>query len=161
MEDDSYMEYVNFHNLEIEHRMLSVDFEDAVEELVRLSCVLYLNTVLVRGYPVDSAIIQNVLKVHKSILEESLYVRVQGYEDLVSRWAGFEDVLLWVLFIGGYCSYAQTDQEFFGAAFITTAAQLGLETVEQAQNFLSRFFFVNRVHAQKLVEMYRMEGEQK
>ncbi|KAH7385616.1 hypothetical protein BKA66DRAFT_461635 [Pyrenochaeta sp. MPI-SDFR-AT-0127] len=160
VDDDSYMEYVNFHNLEIEHRMLSVRFEGEIEQAVRLSCILYLNTVLVRGYPVDSAIIQNVLRALVKLLGILLDTCGKRHEYLVSLWAGFEDVLLWVLFIGVYCSHARKDRDTFRAAFLLTANQLGLATIMQAKDLLSGFFFVNRVHAQKLEETFHSEMEQ-
>ncbi|OAL50668.1 hypothetical protein IQ07DRAFT_680035 [Pyrenochaeta sp. DS3sAY3a] len=154
VEDDSYMEYVNWRNLEIEHRVLSIKSGDVVVGVARLACLLYINTVLVRGYPIDSAIIQNVLKAFKEKLEGSLQESRHNEDDHVSPWLGFEDVLLWLAVVGSYCSHAMADREYFADIFRSTAESLCIESVEQARASLTGFLFVERVHGVKLSNLY-------
>lgn len=154
VEDDSYMEYVNWRNLEIEHRVLSIKSGDVVVEVVRLACLLYINTVLVRGYPIDSAIIQNVLKAFKETLEDSLQESRHNEDDHVSPWLGLEDVMLWLVFVGSYCSHTMADREYFTDIFRNTAGSLCIESVEQVRVSLAGFLFVERVHGEKLRNLY-------
>lgn len=160
MEDDSYMEYVNWRNLEIEHRILSIKLGDPVIDVMRLTCLLYVNTVLARGYPVDSAVIQNLMKVYRNKVEEPEDAQVHHDEGFLSPWAGFEDVLLWIYFIGAYCSHTMTDRAFFESAFRDTARLLNKRTIEEAQELLSGFLFAERVYAGKLKDLYGSRVQQ-
>ncbi|KAF2120886.1 hypothetical protein BDV96DRAFT_641538 [Lophiotrema nucula] len=105
-ETDAYYEYINDHNLWIEHRLLSYTSSNMREECVRVACILYCNIALIRGYPMEAALVHNTLVVLKRALE--------NYEE---GWKGVEEVRLWVLLIGAYASRGQEDEGFFVIAF--------------------------------------------
>lgn len=155
-EDDSYMEYVNWRNLEIEHRTLSISFEEDMTESIRLACLLYGNTVLIRGYPLNSAVIQTILRAFKQRLEGCLRFE-SGASDMTEPiWTQYADTLLWLSFMGAFCSYILDDQSYFERLFKGTTALLGLHTIRQAHDTLSGFLFVDRVYSQKLVALYNL-----
>lgn len=155
-EDDSYMEYVNWRNLEIEHRTLSISFEEDMAESIRLACLLYGNTVLIRGYPVNSAVIQNILRTFRQRIENSLRFESGALSKSKSSWPKYANALLWLSFMGAFCAYITDDRSYFKRLFKEISVLLDLKTIRQAQNILSGFLFVDRVYLQRLAALYNL-----
>lgn len=145
-EDDSYYEYINAQNLSVEHSLLSYDPENLQEECVRLTCILYINTCLVRGFPISAAIIQNVVSRLRDVLKKSLKT---------DDWRSHEDILFWVLFIGAYCTERGTEDEVLVKALDNAVAFLGLSSLGDAKALLSTFFYVERIYGGKAKEMWK------
>ena len=145
-EDDSYYEYINAQNLSVEHRLLSYSPQNLREECVRLTCILYINTCLVRGFPISAAIIQNVVFRLRNVLKKSLET---------DDWQTHEDVLFWVLFIGVYCTERGTEDEILVKALDDAVALLGLGSLEDAKALLSTFFYVERIYGVKAKEIWK------
>jgi hypothetical protein len=145
-EDDSYYEYINAQNLSVEHRLLLYNPQNLREECVRLTCILYINTCLVRGFPISAAIIQNVVSRLRDSLKESLKT---------NDWQTHEDVLFWILFVGAYCTERGTEDEVLAKALDNAVALLGLGSLEDAKALLSTFFYVERIYGIKAKEMWK------
>ena len=107
-DDDTYLEYLTHQNMYIEYCLLVHTTSNVIEEACRLTCLLYSQTGLVRGYPNESAVIQFTLRPLKTLLQGS----VLGF-----AWAGFEEVQAWVAFMGAWCSVQQEDLAFFAELF--------------------------------------------
>jgi hypothetical protein len=143
-EDDSYHEYINAQNLSIEHRLLSYEPGNSREECVRLACILYVNTCLVRGFPISAAIIQNIVSRLRDVLQTSLET---------DDWQTHENVLFWVLFVCAYCTEKGTEEKVLVEALDDAVAIIGLTSVEDAKAVLSTFFYVERIYGNKVKEM--------
>jgi len=167
-DDDSYHEYANYRNLSIEHRLLeyqgerfesvlpqNFSIEDSVEHCCLLVLLLYVNTSLWRGYPASSAIIHNMVRRLKEVLETVIGSEVA----FKATWTAHCDLFIWVLFTGAYCSQKQSEEGFFRDALRKTAAVLGLVSWEDARELLMGFFFVERVHLNVLKEIWRFPIE--
>ncbi|KAN0121721.1 hypothetical protein V8E51_000047 [Hyaloscypha variabilis] len=165
--DDSYHEYANYQNLSIEHRLLCyraarfgsggeevVGGEDLIEYCCVLVVLLFVNTALWRGYPAGSAIIHNMVRRLKEILEVEGGVGDEGGSK--GRWVGQGDVLVWVLFVGVYCSWKQAEERFFREALEKLVGFLGVGSLEEMRGILHGFLFVERVHGEVLREIWNI-----
>jgi hypothetical protein len=139
IEDDSYMEYINYRNLGIEHRLLSFQTVGVIDAACRIASLLYLNTVLARGWSNNAAIIQILVTRLRGVLEGEII-----------KWDGLEEVHLWVAFVGASCSHQSADGLFFTVAIRNAVVSLGLASCADAEMMLSRYLFVGRVHGNSL-----------
>ena len=144
IEDNSHLEYINYLIMEVEHRLLSYRTMGVVDAACRTTCLLYLNTVLVRGWSNNAAVIRSLVEQLRDVLNIDS-----------NEWSGLEDVLLWVAFIGASCSHRPADAMFFTVLFEKQTLMLGLDSCEQVLKMLSRYMFVGRVHG---VSLHRLWG---
>ncbi|KAF2691122.1 hypothetical protein K458DRAFT_67548 [Lentithecium fluviatile CBS 122367] len=145
IEDDSYMEYIGHQNLWIEHRLLSFHTNGVIDEACRIACHLYVNTVLVRGWSNNSAVIRRLVGRLREVLSKGSFER-----------EGLGDMLLWVSFIGACCSHEREDEGSFSTEFEKGVVSLGLESCEAASGLLSRFLFIERVHGEGLKRVWQV-----
>ncbi|KAI3319428.1 hypothetical protein HD806DRAFT_259855 [Xylariaceae sp. AK1471] len=153
--DEDYHEFIHYQNLHIEYRLLDFDVESTVEKACRISCLLYVNTSLVRGYPPSAAIIQNLV----NALFENLEILEDGQAAMTDTWAGCLDVLFWVLFIGAHCSRQQAHESFFVDGVSRIAALLRLDTWESARTLLSQYLFVDKIYQETLEMIWILNFE--
>ncbi|KAF2704487.1 hypothetical protein K504DRAFT_506968 [Pleomassaria siparia CBS 279.74] len=139
-EDDSYYQYINAQNLHIEHRLLSYSPGNKREDCVRLACILFVNTCLVRGFPISAAILQNLVAVLRNALRSSLKT---------NDWESHKDVLFWVLCVSAFCTKKETEDGVLVNAFVNVASQLNLDSWEDAKKLLCSFFYVERIYGEK------------
>ncbi len=111
---------------------------------------MFVNTALWRGYPASSAIIHNMVRRLKEILEGKIGDN-GGFE---GKWVGKDDVLVWVLFTGVYCSWKQGEEGFFREALGKAIGDLGMRSLEEVRGMLEEFLFVERVHGEVLSNMW-------
>ncbi|KAH7114203.1 hypothetical protein B0J11DRAFT_540377 [Dendryphion nanum] len=152
-EDDRYYEYINFQNLSIEHRTLGWKMHDDInsdirirQDCLRFALLLYANTGLIRGYPACAALIHNL---------------VVGMRDSLARkagnleiWAGLEEVLLWIVFIGVHCSKGEAEEGFFLGMFREVVNAIGYDGVGTIRTALESLFWVDRIHESSLNEAW-------
>jgi len=147
-EDDSYYEYCSVQNLFIEHRLLSFAPITAQEESVRITCILFVNTCLVRGFPRSAAILQNGVRFLRDAVERSL-----KQDD----WKPYQDILFWITFVGAFCTEADAEDRFFFTEFSKLKALLGLSVEEHARTLLASLFYVERIYGERFSELWNAE----
>jgi hypothetical protein len=143
LDENAYMEYINFQNMYIEHRLLSYQARELVDAACRTACLLYLNTVLVRGWSNNAALTRSLVRQLRSVLAQAM-----------CKWAAFEQVLLWVTFVGATCSHKPADERSFSTLFESAAATLRLQSVKDAEHVLSRCLYVERIHGGALERLW-------
>jgi hypothetical protein len=145
LDENAYMDYINFQNMRIEHRLLSYQACGTVDAACRTACLLYLNTVLVRGWSNNTALTRTLVRQLRAVLTQA-----------TCKWDAFEQVLLWVTFVGATCSHEPADERFFTTLFESAAAMLHLQSVEDAGQVLSKFLYVERIHECALNRIWLM-----
>jgi len=145
VEDDSYMEYLQYQNMWIAHRLLGLRTEKGIEEAVKVVGLLYVWTVLVRGYGNNSAMIRGLVACLRKAVER---VQVDGVDS-----DGLEEVVLWVAFVGAHCSWEEEDGLFFADLFWEQARVLEMAEYADLRRRLDEYLFVGTVYGETLRRM--------
>jgi hypothetical protein len=143
LDENAYMEYINFQNMHIEHRLLSYQARGVVDAACRTACLLYVNTVLVRGWSNNAALTRSLVRQLRTVMAQA-----------TCNWIAFEKLLLWATFVGATCSHGLADERFFTTLFESAAAALHLHSVEDARQVLSRSLYVERIHGGALKRIW-------
>lgn len=129
---------------EVEYRLITLPFqlcyntEDTIQETCRVALLIFSTSSIMLLPPASGCC--------RSLVRQLMEALDQPGCDLQTLWAGLNDVLIWILFLGAHISIGQPEQGFFVAEIARCAHVLGLRELEEMRLLLVRFFYLDRVY---------------
>lgn len=136
--------YLTTKRFEAEYRLITLPLQpryntdDKIHEACRVALLTF-STSSITLLPPSSGCC-------RSLVRQLMEVLNQPGCDLQTLWAGLNDVLIWVLFLGAHISIGQPEQGFFVAEIARCAHVLELHELEEVRLILMRFFYLDRAY---------------
>lgn len=141
----------------VERRLIaSANIVDAIQDIddtyrlihvsCRLAAIIHIHTTMRECANTNHVVASMVQRLRLSLLE---------FVDMDTAWSMVQELLLWVLFVGGIATIVPLERTWFVEALVGPCMTLGVQTWDGVAGLLKAFFWIDKVDNSKEFSLWQ------